>query len=173
MSSLPSNKVRHIGVSNFAPAQLYLLIASTGVKPAVHQMELHPYLQQHDWVAWHKANGINVTAYSSLANSNPTYGSPSDDPPALLKNKVMQEIAEKRRCTVAQVALEWGMHRGTSVIPKSGHADRIVENYKASSCGLLVEDLDIIEEMGKKNLKRFNNPSKGWGVSLFGGLEGV
>lgn len=85
----------------------------------------------------------------------------------------MQEIADKRRCTVAQVALEWGMGRGTSVIPKSGHAERIVENYKASSCGLLVEDLDNLEELGKKNLKRFNNPSGGWGVGLFGGLEGV
>ncbi len=173
MSSLPSGKVRHIGVSNFAHTQLYRLMVSTGVKPAVHQMELHPYLQQRDWVALHEAYGINVTAYSPLANSNPTYGSPSDAPPPLLENKVMQKIADKRRCTVAQVALKWGMHRGTSVIPKSGHAERIVENYKASSCELLAEDLDIIEEMGRKNLKRFNNPSEGWGVDLFKGLEGV
>ena len=171
MSSLPSSKVRHIGVSNFSPNQLYRLIASSGVKPTVHQMELHPYLQQRDWVKWHNDNGINITAYSPLANSNPTYGDPSDTPPLLLKNTIMREIAEKRRCTAAQVALEWGMQRGTSVIPKSGHADRIKENFKASISGLLAEDLDIIEEMGKKNLKRFNNPSDGWGIDLFGGLD--
>ena len=173
MTSLPPTKVRHLGISNFAPVQLYDLIARSGKKPTVHQMELHPYLQQRDWVVWHKANGINVTAYSPLAGSNPTYGNPKDAPPPLLKNKVMQEIAKKRGCTVAQVALEWGMGRGTSVIPKSGHRERIVENYKASTCGLLVEDLDIIEEMGKENIKRFNNPSKGWGVDLYEGLEGV
>ena len=173
MLALPSSKVHNLGVSNFAPTQLYRLIFASGRKPTVHQMELHPYLQQRDWVAWHKANRINVTAYSPLAGSNPTYGDPDDAPPPLLKNRVMEEIAYKRNCTVAQVALEWGMGRGTSVIPKSAHADRIIENYKASTCGLLVEDLDIIEEMGKENVKRFNNPSKGWGVDLYEGLEGV
>lgn len=64
------------------------------------------------------------------------------------------------------------MARGTTVIPKSGHADRIRENYKASTCGLLVEDYEVIEEMGGKNTKRFNDPSEGWGVGLFEELEG-
>ena len=46
-----AGKTRHIGVSNFSPAQLETLLNHTSHPPAVHQMELHPYLQQRDWIA--------------------------------------------------------------------------------------------------------------------------
>lgn len=69
---LQSGKTRHIGVSNFSPAQLEKLLNSTMHPPSVHQMELHPYLQQSEWVAFHKTHGIHVTAYSPLGGTNPT-----------------------------------------------------------------------------------------------------
>ena len=171
---LYSGKVRHIGVSNFSPHQLHQLLEQTTIKPAVHQFELHPYLQQVDFVQWHKEIGINVTAYSPLANLNPTYGSPGnskDEPPSLLVDKDITEIAKERGCTNAQVALAWGMDRGTSVIPKSQHADRIKENFGSANCKLKEEDFITIEALGKEHLKRFNNPSEGWGVHLYYGLE--
>jgi len=171
---LHAGKVRHIGVSNFSPAQMSNLIAHSAVKPFAHQMELHPYLQQSAWVQWHQAHGIHVTAYSPLGNSNPTYGDPSKgDVPALLKNKAVKKIAEERSCTPATVVLAWGISRGTSVIPKSQHPDRISENYEAKKCDLRYEDLKVIEELGRKYLHRFNNPSKSWGVDLYEGLDGV
>lgn len=171
---LDTGKVRHIGVSNFSPHQLNQLLSQTTIKPAVHQLELHPYLQQTEFIQWHKNNGIDVTAYSPLANLNPTYGSPGeskDAPPSLLMNKDITEIAKDRGCTNAQVALAWGMDRGTSVIPKSQHADRIMENFAAARCKLEEEDYTTIKKLGKKYLKRFNNPSDGWGVPLYEGLE--
>lgn len=171
---LQSGKTRHIGVSNFAPAQLETLLNSTTHKPSVHQMEMHPYLQQNDWLAFHKLNGIHVTAYSPLAGTNPTYnGKPVDGPPQLLENKAMAKIAHSRNCTVAQAALAWGMSRGVSVIPKSSHATYIEENYGSKECELKDEDYEIIAKLGKKDTFRYNNPSKGWGVSLYEGLEGV
>ena len=172
--ALDTGKVRHIGVSNFSPYQLQQLLQQTAISPAVHQFELHPYLQQVEFVEWHKANGIDVTAYSPLANLNPTYGSPGeskDAPPSLLVSQDITKIAKERGCTNAQVALAWGMGRGHSVIPKSQHADRIKENFASVNCKLEEEDYATIEELGKKYLKRFNNPSEGWGVSLFEGLE--
>jgi alcohol dehydrogenase (NADP+) len=65
-----------------------------------------------------------MTAYLPLGNINPIYRESSKrdksaDPLLLLENKVMEKIAEKRGCTPAQVALAWGISRGTSVIPKS------------------------------------------------------
>ena len=171
---LDTGKVRRIGVSNFSPHQLHQLLEQTTIKPAVHQLELHPYLQQADFVQWHKDNGIQVTAYSPLANLNPTYGSPGkskDAPPSLLANKDVTEIAKARGCTNAQVALAWGMGRGTSVIPKSQHADRIKENFASVNCRLEKEDYIMIEKLGKKYLKRFNNPSESWGVPLYQGLD--
>lgn len=171
---LDTGKVRNIGVSNFSPHQLYQLLSQTTIKPAVHQLEVHPYLQQIEFIQWHKNNGIDVTAYSPLANLNPIYGSPGeskDAPPSLLVNKDITEIAKDRGCTNAQVALAWGMGRGTSVIPKSQHADRIKENFAAANCKLEEEDYITVEKLGKKYLKRFNNPSDGWGVQLYEGLE--
>ena len=174
---LDTGKVRHIGVSNFSPHQLHQLLEQTTIKPAVHQFELHPYLQQVDFVQWHKDNGIDVTAYSPLANLNPIYeqeqGFKSNDtPPSLLDNEDITVVAKERGCTNAQVALAWGMDRGTSVIPKSQHADRIKENFASTNCKLEEEDhIRIQQKLGKKYLKRFNNPSDGWGVPLYQGLD--
>lgn len=197
MSKLPKSRVRNIGISNFSPKQLHHLISETGVKPAAHQMELHPYLQQSSWVAAHHALGISVTAYSPLGDANPDYrhsssSSPSSSrfsstllrsffsskkkespppPPPLLQNNILKEIAERRNCTVAQVALSWNIGRGASVIPKSTHENWIKENYESSECELGDIDLIHLEEVGVRYLTRFANPSKKWGVELFEGLD--
>ena len=172
VSLLSTGKVRHVGVSNFDPSQLKHLIAYSGHKPSFHQFELHPYLQQRQWVKTHQEHGINVTAYSPFANANPTYGDPSKDKfPVLLENEVVTNIALVRGCTPAQIVLAWGIHRGTSVIPKSSHAERIKGNFGALECALQKEDLEEIDDLEKKYVKRYNNPSKSWGVDLYKGLE--
>ncbi|KAF9639398.1 Aldo/keto reductase [Lasiodiplodia theobromae] len=178
MEKLLPDKVRNIGVANFSPHQLRKLVRSSTVKPAVHQMELHPYLQQAGWVRFHQKHGIHVTSYSPLGNTNPIYRSSSREAntrktgtPLLLENPELESIAKQRDCSVAQVALAWGMERGTSVIPKSSHEKWIKENFEAVECGLVDADLDKIEKIGEKYLTRFNNPSKAWGVDLFEGLD--
>ncbi|KAF1836046.1 Aldo/keto reductase, partial [Decorospora gaudefroyi] len=174
---LKSGRVRHIGVSNFSPDQLKDLLKHSHVKPAVHQMELHPYLPQSKWVRAHQAHGIAVTAYSPLGNMNPTYGdrarrsvTTQSKAPLLLENEMIKDIAGKRDCTAAQVVLAWGMSRGTSVIPKSKHETYIKENLGAKRCGLETDDLAKIDELGEDPV-RFNNPGRTWGVHLFEGLD--
>ena len=166
-----TDNIRTIGVSNFSPSQLENLIKHSSTKPAVHQFEIHPYLPQTEWVQWHKDRGIEVTAYSPFANTNPTYKPKSSDPPALLSNTDMLIIAGERGCTPAQVALVWGIRRGTSVIPKSSQEKHIKENFAALECVLLDGDLELIDDLSKKYLKRFNNPSKNYGLPLYDGLE--
>lgn len=185
---LSTPKVRHIGISNFSPPQLKSLLANSNHKPYAHQFELHPYLQQNSWLEFHNNHSIHVTAYSPLANLNPIYNSatkpftqgskedkngPSSTPPSILENTAITRIAKQRGCTNAQVALKWGMERGTSVIPKSSHEHRIKENFDSLGCELERGDLEILKDVGKKWVKRFNNPSEGWGVELFEGLDGT
>jgi alcohol dehydrogenase (NADP+) len=173
---LASGRVRNIGISNFSPAQLKDLVENSDIKPAVHQMELHPYLMQEKWVDEHKKHGIALTAYSPLGNMNPTYGDRTSTLQSsnrlLLEEKIIKNIGKKRNCTAAQVVLAWGMSRGVSVIPKSKHEVYIKENLGAVDCVLETEDIAKIEELGDKP-KRFNNPSKGWDVKLFEGLDDV
>ena len=171
MAKLDTGKVRNIGISNFSPGQLRDLITNSTRLPYAHQMEMHPYLPQSPWLLYHQSLGIHVTAYSPLGNVNPTYGSSKKaSPPVLLKNDVVVKIAKTRKCTPAQVVLAWGLGRGTSVIPKSAHVDRIEENYGAKECGLEYEDWKALEEVGEKGV-RFNNPTKSWGVPLYDGLD--
>lgn len=162
---------RHVGVSNFSPAELTTLLPIH--KPYAHQYETHPYLPQAVFLKTHKTLGIHVTAYSPLGNANPIYtsyrkGLSAEAVPPLLQNPVVEGIARERHCTPAQVALRWGIGRGTSVIPKSAHKERIEENWESVGCNLKDSDYEALEALP---VKRFNNPSKGWGVPLYGGLE--
>lgn len=152
------------------------LLRESEIRPAVHQFELHPYLQQVEWVNWHKEQDIKVTAYSPLAGTNPTYGahySNEKDPPWLLENPTILKIAEERGCTSAQVALAWGIGRGTSVIPKSSRIEHLKEDFDTLKCELQEEDFQTIATLGRHYVKRYNNPSQSWGVNLFDGLEGL
>ena len=168
---LSTGRTRYIGVSNFSPSQILAILPIA--KPYAHQYETHPYLPQTDFLAFHKTHGIHVTAYSPLGNQNPIYTSWRKDfyaehLPTLLENPVVTEVAEKRGCTPAQVVLKWGMLRGTSVIPKSKHADRIAENWKSVGCEIQPADRAMLISMARK---RFNNPSNSWGVRLYQGLQ--
>lgn len=65
---LKASKTKAIGVSNFSKAELERLIKETNVVPAVHQIELQPYLQQHSFTEFHEQKGIHVTQYSPFGN---------------------------------------------------------------------------------------------------------
>ena len=101
---LDTGKVKAIGVSNCSKAEIERIIKEAKVKPAVHQFECHPWLQQKAFTEWHQAQGIHVTQYSSLGNQNEMYSSKGllgkliDDP-------VLNEIGKKYGKSGAHVAL--------------------------------------------------------------------
>jgi alcohol dehydrogenase (NADP+) len=164
---------RHIGISNFSPNQLTQILdhcLAGGICPIAHEFESHPYLQQQAFVDAHKPLGIQVIAYSPLGNLNPIYDSP-DDLPSILEDPFWIGMAKRKNCTVPQAVLGWGIARGTVVIPKSVHESRIVENWGANAVRFEREEMEEIARTDRK--VRFNNPSEGWGVKLFEGLDGV
>jgi alcohol dehydrogenase (NADP+) len=62
----PTKGTRFIGISNFNPKQLEDLLKTATIKPKVHQFELHPYLQQPDYIKKNLDLGISVTAYGKF-----------------------------------------------------------------------------------------------------------
>ncbi|EXJ66395.1 uncharacterized protein A1O5_10547 [Cladophialophora psammophila CBS 110553] len=164
-----ANLTRHIGVSNFSPRQLDDLLAKCKIRPAAHEFETHPYLQQQEFVDWHLKNNITVIAYSPLANMNPTYNGKYPDLPPILEDPFWTDLASKKNVTPAQAILAWGRQRGTIVIPKSVHQDRIVENLGSMNVTFTDKEMTMTTEQDKRS--RFNNPSKSWGVELFEGLD--
>jgi diketogulonate reductase-like aldo/keto reductase len=108
-------KTRFIGISNFNVTQLKDLVAAASIKPKVHQIELHPYLQQNDFVDLHEKLGVGLTAYAPLGDTNPAYRAGGiaggrfmreGHPAPLLTNPVLTQIAQRRGCTTAQVSLK-------------------------------------------------------------------
>lgn len=120
---------RSIGVSNFKVPHLERLIASSDVRPAVNQIELHPYLQQAEIRAFDEAHGIATEAWSPLAKGQ------------VVSDPVITAIAEKHGRTPAQVVLRWHMDNGLIVIPKSVTPARIRENAAVEGFRLDAEDL--------------------------------
>lgn len=59
-----SGKARAIGISNFSRKELERLLKETTVVPAAHQLELHPWLQQKEFVEFNKSKGIHISQYS-------------------------------------------------------------------------------------------------------------
>lgn len=101
---LKTGKVKAIGVSNFSKAEMERLLKDTSVVPAVHQMECHPWLQQHEFTAWHRMKGIHVTHYSPFGNQNALYRG-KGGAEKLLDEPVLAEIGKKYNRSPAQICL--------------------------------------------------------------------
>jgi len=159
---------RHIGISNFARADVERLLRDAEIRPYAHEFETHPYLQQQDFVDWHEDIGVKVIAYSPLANTNPTYDGHKPVAP-ILDDLFWVKIADEKDCSVAQAVLGWGLERGTVVIPKSVHKDYIKQNLGALEVEFGKKEMKKIAMADKKT--RFNDPGKGWGIKLFRDLD--
>lgn len=100
---LKTTKVKAIGVSNFSKAEMERLLENVSVIPAVHQMEMHPWLQQKAFAQWHHDRGIHITQYSPFGNLNEFYK--ARDIGRLIDEPILVELGNKLGKTSAQVAL--------------------------------------------------------------------
>lgn len=137
---------RHIGLSNFNVAKLKEILATARIQPEVNQVELHPFLQQNKLLQFCKENNIHLTAYAPLGSAY-RVADREVDFPILLENEEIQKIAIKHQATPAQVAIAWGIQRGTAVIPKSVKKDRILENFEATNLQLDGDDINQINSL--------------------------
>lgn len=135
-----SGRVKSIGVSNFPEKELREIIEATGVTPAIHQIELHPYFNQ---AALRKVNdelGIKTEAWSPLGQGG-----------EILKDETVLKIAEKHDATPAQVVVAWHLAIGNVVIPKSVTPERITENFDALGVSLDAEDVEAINALSRED----------------------
>ncbi|RZU33669.1 aldo/keto reductase [Blastococcus saxobsidens] len=112
-----SGRCRAIGVSNFQEHHLRRLIQETRTRPAVNQIEVHPFLAQEALRAFNAEHEIVTEAWSPIAQ-----GKVLDDP-------AIVAIAERLGRTPAQVVLRWHIERGDVVFPKSSSRERMAENF--------------------------------------------
>ncbi|XP_035585238.1 LOW QUALITY PROTEIN: aldo-keto reductase family 1 member C4-like [Zalophus californianus] len=158
-----SGLTKSIGVSNFSCRQLEMILNKPGLKykPVCNQVECHPYLNQSKLLEFCKPKDIVLTAYAALGSDSRKEWV-NKNTPALLKDPVLKAIAEKHRCSPAQVALsfqlQWGGGVGVVVaLAKSFNEKRIQENFQVFDFLVTPEDMETLDGLNK-NIRCFADP---------------
>ena len=147
---------RHIGVCNYNTGLLHDLMSYARIKPAMLQIESHPYLTQEALIRTAHEYGMAVTAFSPLGASSYLELEMASQEETVLTERVVAEIAERHDVSAAQVVLRWGLQRGTSVIPKTTKPERLSENLALAGFELSQDEMAAISGLNKN--RRFNDP---------------
>ena len=126
-----AGKLRAIGVCNCYPHVLADICETVAVKPAVNQVELHPFFQQENALALMREYGVHPEAWGPFAEGS--HG--------IFTHPVLTAIGRKYGKSAAQVALRWNVQRGVTVIPKSVHKERMEQNINIWDFTLSGEDM--------------------------------
>ena len=148
--------VRHIGVCNYGTALLRDLFSYARIRPAVLQVELHPYLSQEKLLRFARENGIAVTAFSPLAAQSYHSLGMAEARESVLSEAVIHTAAARHKKTPAQVVLRWAVQRGTAVVPKTTRLERLAENLALFDFELTADEMTAISALDRN--RRFNDP---------------
>ncbi len=149
--AVAAGKVRALGISNFDASDEVFerIMTAAHVKPAVLQIECHPYAQRRAMREKAQRHGIHTTCWFPLG------GAMSKG--ALFRDPVIRQIAEAHGRTPAQVILRWHMQEGLSAIPGSSNPDHIRENIAIFDFELSDEEMARIRSLDRE--ERFFNMS--------------
>jgi 2,5-diketo-D-gluconate reductase A len=148
--ALKAGKVRAIGVSNFFPDRLMDIQAFNDVAPAVNQIEVNPFHQQEESVAFMRALGVQAEAWAPFAEGRN----------GLFQNEVLVDISRKHDRTIGQVVLRWLVQRGIVTLAKSVRKERMAENLRVLDFELDESDTTRIAQLetGKSSFFSHRDP---------------
>lgn len=135
MQETVGDKVRSIGVSSWGKHHIDQLLAWDGlkIKPAVNQIEIHPWLMRQELADYSRSKGIAVEAYSPLA-----HGGKINDP-------TIAKIAKAHGVTPGQVFIRWSLQHGNIPLPKTKNVDRLPTNLDVYNFELSAEEIKAID----------------------------
>ncbi|CAF0872436.1 unnamed protein product [Rotaria sp. Silwood1] len=148
MEKLVENgKVKAIGVSNFQKQHLEELFAlKPKIKPAVNQIELHPYVYEasRELIEYCKSNDIAIESYSPLGSIIYKPGGPVDE--------AVEKLAKKYSRSPAQILLKWNLIKGDIIVTTSSKRERLEDFLKVldENFQLTNEDIKAIDNAGAK-----------------------
>lgn len=142
-------KVRSLGISNFDASDSLFndIMEFAEIKPAVMQIECHPYAQRKEWQQKTRQHNIQLECWFPLG------GEMSKG--ALFKDPTIQKIAKVHGKSPAQIIIRWHIQEGFSVIPGATRHDYIKENISVFDFALTNEEMAEMRSLNKE--KRFFN----------------
>jgi alcohol dehydrogenase (NADP+) len=115
---------RSIGLSDITLEKLREIVAVARIKPAVVQVESHPYLPEWELLDFCREQGIVLLAFAPLGHAME---------PKIVDDPVITAIAERVHMSPAQVLLSWAAQRGSAFLTTSTKPQRIHENFEVST----------------------------------------
>jgi len=152
-SLVDHSKCRAIGLSDISLDEVKPIYESARIKPAVVQVESHPYLPEMELLEFCKEKGIVFLAFAPLGHGMK---------PGLLEDPVISAIAERIGKTPAQVLLAWAVQRGTALLTTPRSAARAKENFDISPL-----PKDALDEINRIQTRQRLNPVVTTGVPGF------
>lgn len=150
-----TGKARSIGVSNFSQKHIEEIRAAGLALPEVNQIELHPWSQKPELVAYLRHNQIAVIAYSSLAPLSTWRTAPGDSSAKSAamqqEGRVFAEMARRYGVSEARLLLRWGVQKGYAVLPKSLNPERMRQNLDLDGFSISEADMAFIETQDRGN----------------------
>jgi diketogulonate reductase-like aldo/keto reductase len=137
--------VTTIGVSNFTAEHLDRIMDSSGVVPAINQVEMHPYFPQEELRAFHDSLGIRTVAWSPLAKAK-----------AVFEEEPVRDAAAAHGVSPAQVVLRWHFQLGSVPIPKSTIPEHQVTNADIFEFELSDHEVAAITALGREDGRLFD-----------------
>ncbi len=141
-------RIKALGVSNFMPDRITDFCLNNTIKPALNQMEIHPFYQNYYAQGINENLGVKVTSWASFAEGQN----------GIFHNEILKTIGEKYGKTPAQVVLRWLTQRGIPVIPKTIRKERMRENLNIFDCSLDSDDMAKISTL-EQNTSYFFMPN--------------
>jgi len=130
-------RIRAIGVSNFHSDRLIDLIIHNKIKPAINQVETHPFHQQIDTQKFLQENNIQIESWGPFAEGKNN----------LFYNELLAGIASKHSKSIAQIVVRWLLQRGVIAIPKSVRKERMAENFNVFDFKLSNDEMEKIKTL--------------------------
>lgn len=115
---------KSIGLSDITLEKLREIVAVARIRPAMVQVESHPYLPEWELLDFCREHGIVLQAFAALGHAMK---------PNVLADPVITAIAERLHKTPAQIALAWAVQRGSAFLTTSTNPGRIQENFDISA----------------------------------------
>lgn len=127
-------RIRAIGVTSFSCERLQDLFLHNEIRPAVNQLETHPFFQQKSANLFLEQEGIRHEAWAPFAEGK-------ND---IFNHPLLKSIAERHGKSVGAVVLRWLNQRNIVVIPKTMRKERMTENFNIFDFSLSDEEMNAI-----------------------------
>jgi len=143
-----SGKAKSIGVSNYLKPHLEAVLKTAKVRPAINQIEFHPYLQHGDLLAYHRNKDIRFAAYGPLLPMTRGAGGPLDP--------LLESLAKKYAVSLGEILLRWVIEQEVVAITTSSKEQRLSDYLRIFTFKLTPKEVEEISQVGSTHHFRGN-----------------